>query len=107
MRRCGEIGRRKGLKIPRWKHRTGSIPVSGTSKKDAERRLFCWCRGERIPCTDLKAPALIEREGRTRRWSSLHTSLPLRGDRLVRFGPLASFLLVRKMAGSAYLFIKR
>ena len=30
-RRSGEIGRRKGLKIPRWKHRTGSSPVSGTS----------------------------------------------------------------------------
>ena len=30
-RRCGEIGRRKGLKIPRWQHRTGSSPVSGTS----------------------------------------------------------------------------
>ena len=28
--RCGGIGRRKGLKIPRWQHRTGSIPVSGT-----------------------------------------------------------------------------
>ncbi len=30
MRRCGGIGRRKGLKIPRWQHRTGSSPVSGT-----------------------------------------------------------------------------
>ncbi len=28
--RCGEIGRRKGLKIPRWQHRTGSSPVTGT-----------------------------------------------------------------------------
>ncbi len=28
--RCGGTGRRKGLKIPRWQHRTGSIPVSGT-----------------------------------------------------------------------------
>ena len=27
--RCGGIGRRKGLKIPRWKHHTGSTPVSG------------------------------------------------------------------------------
>ena len=32
---CGEIGRRKGLKIPRWQHRTGSIPVSSTSCKTA------------------------------------------------------------------------
>ena len=33
MRRCGGIGRHKGLKIPRWKHRTGSTPVSGTRKE--------------------------------------------------------------------------
>ncbi len=26
----GGIGRRKGLKIPRWKHRAGSIPAPGT-----------------------------------------------------------------------------
>lgn len=26
----GEIGRRKGLKIPRWKHRAGSSPALGT-----------------------------------------------------------------------------
>ena len=26
----GEIGRRKGLKIPRWQHRTGSNPVTST-----------------------------------------------------------------------------
>ena len=31
LRRCGEIGRRKGLKIPRWQHRTGSSPVTGTT----------------------------------------------------------------------------
>ena len=30
MRRCGEIGRHKGLKIPRSNIRTGSSPVSGT-----------------------------------------------------------------------------
>ena len=29
----GEIGRRKGLKIPRWWHRTGSSPVARTMKK--------------------------------------------------------------------------
>ncbi len=28
---CGGTGRRKGLKIPRWKHRVGSIPISSTS----------------------------------------------------------------------------
>ena len=31
--RCGGIGRRKGLKIPRWQHRTGSSPVTGTNTK--------------------------------------------------------------------------
>ena len=33
LRRCGGIGRHKGLKIPRPKKRTGSTPVSGTTKK--------------------------------------------------------------------------
>lgn len=28
--RCGGTGRHKGLKIPRWRQRTGSIPVNGT-----------------------------------------------------------------------------
>lgn len=32
VRRCGGIGRHKGLKIPRGKTRTGSSPVSGTKK---------------------------------------------------------------------------
>ena len=27
-RRCGGIGRRKGLKIPRWQHRAGSSPAT-------------------------------------------------------------------------------
>ena len=30
----GEIGRRKGLKIPRWKHRAGSTPAPGTIPKN-------------------------------------------------------------------------
>ena len=30
----GEIGRRKGLKIPRWQHRAGSIPALGTIKNN-------------------------------------------------------------------------
>ena len=32
IRRCGGIGRHKGLKIPRGQPRTGSSPVTGTSK---------------------------------------------------------------------------
>lgn len=32
--RCpgGEIGRRRGFKIPRWQHRVGSSPTPGTNK---------------------------------------------------------------------------
>ena len=40
---CGEIGRRKGLKIPRWQHRAGSSPAAGTRKSAAlarERPIF-------------------------------------------------------------------
>ena len=40
----GEIGRRKGLKIPRWQHRAGSIPALGTiiiEKSLLISRLFC------------------------------------------------------------------
>ena len=29
--RCGGIGRRKGLKIPRWQQRVGSSPTIGTT----------------------------------------------------------------------------
>ena len=30
---CGGIGRRKGLKIPRWQHRAGSSPATSIMKK--------------------------------------------------------------------------
>ena len=46
--RNGGIGRRKGLKIPRWKHRIGSTPIFGTktlSRNHAES-VFCF----RITC---------------------------------------------------------
>ena len=47
--RCGGIGRRKGLKIPRWQQRTGSSPVTGTKPEKSEPsfpnrkrvRIFC------------------------------------------------------------------
>ena len=29
LRRCGEIGRHEGLKIPFWRQSTGSTPVGG------------------------------------------------------------------------------
>ena len=44
-RRCGGIGRRKGLKIPRWKQRTGSSPVTGTKESEeafASPLSFAW-----------------------------------------------------------------
>ena len=64
-------------------------------------RSFLVPRGAHAPRKNLVC-ALIEREGRTRRWSSLHTSLPLRGDRLVRFGPGAFFF----GAGGAHTFCR-
>ena len=45
-RRCGGIGRRKGLKIPRWKQRTGSSPVTGTRKRAPFGVLF-FCAADR------------------------------------------------------------
>ena len=42
--RCDGIGRRSGLKIHRWRQRTGSSPVTGTSSSQALyrlRRVFC------------------------------------------------------------------
>ena len=38
--RGGEIGRRKGLKIPRGKLRIGSSPIPGTKKTSS---IFTWC----------------------------------------------------------------
>ena len=32
IRWCGGIGRRKGLKIPRWQHRAGSSPATSSKK---------------------------------------------------------------------------
>ena len=36
IRWCGGIGRRKGLKIPRWQHRAGSSPATSSSLWIAE-----------------------------------------------------------------------
>ena len=41
IRRCGGIGRHKGLKIPRSKIRTGSSPVTGTKKGSFLTVFFC------------------------------------------------------------------
>ena len=53
-RRYGGIGRHKGLKIPRSNIRTGSIPVTGTSKKEKAFAfsflLFVDTGSERIKC---------------------------------------------------------
>ena len=40
-RRCGGIGRHKGLKIPRSNIRTGSSPVTGTKKGSFLTVFFC------------------------------------------------------------------
>ena len=43
--RCpdGGIGRRKGLKIPRWQHRAGSNPAPGTTALFFAVQLCCFC----------------------------------------------------------------
>ena len=41
IRRCGGIGRHKGLKIPRSNIRTGSSPVTGTKKGGFSTVFFC------------------------------------------------------------------
>ena len=38
--RCDGIGRRSGLKIHRWRQRTGSSPVTGTTSEQALYRLL-------------------------------------------------------------------
>ena len=40
LRRCGGIGRHKGLKIPRSKIRTGSSPVTGTKSSSFSTAVF-------------------------------------------------------------------
>ena len=37
---CGGIGRRKGLKIPRWQHRAGSSPATSTKKSSIPAGFF-------------------------------------------------------------------
>ncbi len=40
MCRCDGIGRRTGLKIPRWRHRAGSTPATGTKKAPVSTGAF-------------------------------------------------------------------
>ena len=40
VRRCGGIGRRKGLKIPRWQHRAGSSPATCSKLKMRETTIL-------------------------------------------------------------------
>ena len=53
MCRSGEIGRRTGLKIPRWKHCVGSSPTPGTIQKgdfmQATDCIFCKIISGEIP----------------------------------------------------------
>ena len=54
-RRCGGTGRHKGLKIPRRKKRTGSIPVTGTSKTERASALSVLLYGWERDRTHLNA----------------------------------------------------
>ncbi len=38
IRRNDGIGRRTGLKIPRWQHRAGSTPASGTKNRQTSQK---------------------------------------------------------------------
>ena len=66
MCRCDGTGRRTGLKIPRWQHRAGSTPATGTNKKGhLERCPFFLCfaaygqgvGGGHIPVSDEREEA--------------------------------------------------
>ena len=50
MCRNGGIGRRKGLKIPRWKHRIGSTPIFGTNKKSLVWVIFLFSHNRGLTC---------------------------------------------------------
>ncbi len=59
---CGEIGRRKGLKIPRWKHHTGSSPVTSTTSEQAAYRLlrlFSKVRAYSFRCSSFSAKGRV------------------------------------------------
>ena len=59
---CGEIGRRKGLKIPRWQHRTGSSPVTSTTSEQASYRLlrlFSKVRARSCRCSSFSAKGRV------------------------------------------------
>ena len=48
--RNGGIGRRKGLKIPRWQHRIGSTPIFGTNKKSLVWVIFFFSHNRGLTC---------------------------------------------------------
>ena len=48
--RNGGIGRRKGLKIPRWQHRIGSTPIFGTNKKSLLWVIFLFSHNRGLTC---------------------------------------------------------
>ena len=83
----GEIGRRKGLKIPRWKHRAGSIPAPGTMlKEQSSKSLLTYLNPKKSILANisgwfyailLKHPVLFK-ESRYTAASVLEKSLPNR-----------------------------
>ena len=75
--RNGGIGRRKGLKIPRWQHRIGSTPIFGTNKKSLLWVIFLFShnRGLTCPVTRLDRKSTIA-DGRPYKRFSAPTKKP-------------------------------
>ena len=91
-RRCGGTGRHKGLKIPRPKKRTGSIPVTGTKEPQPHLglRFFAYCRSGSNPFdADV-------------RWTSAHFRLD-GNDTLISSIPVTGTKKSRPLLGSGFL----
>ena len=59
--RCGGTGRHKGLKIPRRKKRTGSIPVSGTISSTPSSGCFLHSLTTNVCATRADFPVLLDK----------------------------------------------
>ena len=56
----GEIGRRKGLKIPRWQHRAGSSPALGTINLPIIQSALSRLDGLKKLCLSINSYCLIK-----------------------------------------------
>ena len=63
LRRCGEIGRHEGLKIPFWRQSTGSTPVGGMDKKHLKSLDFG--RAQTAEDADRRIREFMEKSGAT------------------------------------------